>query len=280
MLLHEKIQEINQAHNDIKDIISNLEQRIQATYEKAFNKALSDLKEQLNTQYNTQAKAILQENIDSLKTQNTQDLKALLHTIKAQNNSILETATNSLKGELKTQAQSFLEQWGLDTIPHLQETLLESLKQSLIPQLEQNIQTALVSLTQDFFKNLNISDFINYDIISLDYTALAQSLESSQKFKATLENLTEIKTQEFLNHNAKSLITQALKEQAPSIFKEALQTDEIIKMRYESALRLASVQILGINELIQGIHSALSKDYYKPKLPNPNSVKNNVLIAK
>ncbi len=280
MLLHEKIQEINQAHNDIKDIISNLEQRIQATYETAFNKALSDLKERLNTQYNTQAKAILQENVDTLKVQNTQDLKALFHTIKAQNNTIIENAKNTLESELKSQTQSFLQQWGLDNLPLLQENLLESLKQSLIPQLQQDMQTALLSLTQDFFKNLNINDFINYDNISLDYTALIKSLESSQKIASTLENHTYNKTQEYLNNHAKSLITQSLKEQAPLIFKEALQIDEIIKMRYESALRLASMQILGINELIQGIHTALSKDYYKPQLPNPNAIKNNVLVAK
>lgn len=280
MLLHEKIQEITQIHQNITDTINNLEQRIQATYETAFNKALSDLKEQLNTQYNTQAKAILQENTDSLKAQNTQDLRALLHTIKAQNNTILESAKATLKAELESLTQSFLQQWGLDNLPHLQESLLDSLKQALTPQLQQDIQTALLSLTQDFFKNLNISDSINYENILLDYTALSQALQSSQKLNTTLENLTEIKTQEFLNHNAKSLITQALKEHAPLVFKEALQTDEIIKMRYETALRLASVQILGINELIQGIHSAISKDYYKPKLPNPNSIKNNVLVAK
>lgn len=280
MLLHEKIQEINQAHNDIKDIISNLEQRIQATYEKAFNKALSDLKEQLNTQYNTQAKAILQENTDSLKTQNTQDLQALFHTIKAQNNTLLESAKTTLTKELESLSQSFLQQWGLDNLPHLQENLLESLKQSLTPELENDVLLTIKSLTQEFFNNLNISDCIDYKCLSLDYTALSQSLESNQKLNATLDKLTEQKTQDFLNNNAKSLITQALKEQAPSIFKEALKIDEIIKMRYESALRLASVQILGINEIIQGIHSALSKDYYKPKLPNPNSVKNNVLIAK
>lgn len=280
MLLHEKIQEITQIHQNITDTINNLEQHIQATYETAFNKALSDLKEQLNTQYNTQAKAILQENVDNLKAQNTQDLKALLHTIKAQNNTILESAKATLKAELESLAQSFLQQWGLDNLLHLQESLLDSLKQALTPQLQQDIQTALLSLTQDFFKNLNISDSINYENILLDYTALSQVLQSSQKLNTTLENLTEIKTQEFLNHNAKSLITQALKEQAPSIFREALKLDEIIKMRYETALRLASVQILGINELIQGIHSALSKDYYKPKLPNPNSIKNNVLVAK
>lgn len=280
MLLHEKIQEITQIHQNITDTINNLEQRIQATYETAFNKALSDLKEQLNTQYNTQAKAILQENTDSLKAQNTQDLKALLHTIKAQNNNILESAKITLTKELESLAQSFLQQWGLDNLPLLQESLLDSLKQALTPQLQQDIQTALLSLTQDFFKNLNISDYINYENILLDYTALSQALQSSQKLNTTLENLTEIKTQEFLNHNAKSLITEALKEQAPSIFREALKLDEIIKMRYETALRLASVQILGINELIQGIHSAISKDYYKPQLPNPNSIKNNVLVAK
>lgn len=280
MLLHEKIQEITQIHQNITDTINNLEQRIQATYETAFNKALSDLKEQLNTQYNTQAKAILQENVDNLKAQNTQDLKALLHTIKAQNNTILESAKATLKAELESLAQSFLQQWGLDNLPLLQENLLESLKQSIVPQLEQNIQTAIISLTQDFFKNLNISDSINYDNISLDYTALIKSLESSQKLNTTLENHAYNKTQEYLNNHAKSLITQALKEQAPSIFREALKLDEIIKMRYETALRLASMQILGINELIQGIHSALSKDYYKPQLPNPNAIKNNVLVAK
>lgn len=280
MLLHEKIQEITQIHQNITDTINNLEQRIQATYETAFNKALSDLKEQLNTQYNTQAKAILQENVDNLKAQNTQDLKALLHTIKAQNNNILESAKITLTKELESLAQSFLQQWGLDNLPLLQENLLESLKQSIVPQLEQNIQTAIISLTQDFFKNLNISDSINYDNISLDYTALIKSLESSQKLNTTLENHAYNKTQEYLNNHAKSLITQALKEQAPSIFREALKLDEIIKMRYETALRLASMQILGINELIQGIHSALSKDYYKPQLPNPNAIKNNVLVAK
>lgn len=280
MLLHEKIQEITQIHQNITDAINNLEQRIQATYETAFNKALSDLKEQLNTQYNTQAKAILQENTDTLKAQNTQDLKALLHTIKAQNNNILESAKITLTKELESLAQSFLQQWGLDNLPLLQENLLESLKQSIVPQLEQNIQTAIISLTQDFFKNINISDSINYDNISLDYTALIKSLQSSQKLNTTLENHAYNKTQEYLNNHAKSLITQALKEQAPSIFREALKLDEIIKMRYETALRLASVQILGINELIQGIHSALSKDYYKPQLPNPNAIKNNVLVAK
>ncbi len=280
MLLHEKIQEITQIHQNITDTINNLEQRIQATYETAFNKALSDLKEQLNTQYNTQAKAILQENTDSLKAQNTQDLRALLHTIKAQNNTILESAKATLKAELESLTQSFLQQWGLDNLPHLQESLLDSLKQALTPQLQQDIQTALLSLTQDFFKNLNISDYINYENILLDYTALNQALQSSQKLNITLENHAYNKTQEYLNNHAKSLITQALKEQAPSIFREALKLDEIIKMRYETALRLASVQILGINELIQGIHSAISKDYYKPQLPNPNSIKNNVLVAK
>lgn len=280
MLIHEKIQEITQIHQNITDTIKNLEQRIQATYETAFNKALSDLKEQLNTQYNTQAKAILQENVDTLKVQNTQDLKALFHTIKAQNNTIIENAKNTLESELKSKTQSFLQQWGLDNLPHLQESLLDSLKQALTPQLQQDIQTALLSLTQDFFKNLNISDSINYENILLDYTALSQALQSSQKLNTTLENHAYNKTQEYLNNHAKSLITQALKEQAPSIFREALKLDEIIKMRYETALRLASVQILGINELIQGIHSAISKDYYKPQLPNPNSIKNNVLVAK
>lgn len=280
MLIHEKIQEITQIHQNITDTIKNLEQRIQATYETAFNKALSDLKEQLNTQYNTQAKAVLQENVDTLKAQNTQDLKALFHTIKAQNNTILESAKATLKAELESLTQSFLQQWGLDNLPHLQESLLDSLKQALTPQLQQDIQTALLSLTQDFFKNLNISDSINYENILLDYTALSQALQSSQKLNTTLENHAYNKTQEYLNNHAKSLITQALKEQAPSIFREALKLDEIIKMRYETALRLASVQILGINELIQGIHSAISKDYYKPQLPNPNSIKNNVLVAK
>lgn len=279
MLIHEKIQEITQIHQNITDTINNLEQRIQATYETAFNKALSDLKEQLNTQYNTQAKAVLQENVDTLKTQNTQDLKALFDTIKTQNNTIIENALTSLENELQAQTQSFLQQWGLDNLPFLQENLLESLKQSLIPQLQQDMQTALVSLTQDFFKNINIGDFIDYENIPIDYTALSQKLESNQNIARTLDNLVKQNFKYFLKQE-NEFIRETLKQESSSIFKEVLQTNEILKMRYESALRLASVQILGINELIQAIHTALSKDYYKPKLPNTHTIKNNVLVAK
>lgn len=289
MLLAEKIQEIKDIHAQISQSFTNLEQNIKKAYDKAQESLLTSLKNELLAQYNTQAKATISEQAEILHAQNLSDMQGFATMMNKKAQESLQEARNELKAQYATLAQEFLQEWEATHSANIERDIVETLLPRLESSLLESFNTRADEKIEQFLENINLNALIDYESVIIDYSLLSENLAREQGFytelKTHINQAIHNATQAFFSsQEGAEYATQALKENAPKVLNELLSVDKVIKMRFDTALRLASAQILSTDELISAIYGALSKEHFKPAPPPkpiiPAHVKNNVLVVR
>lgn len=275
MLIAEKIQEINDKHAEILAKFDSLEQKVNNTYEKSYTKALKDLKTELESSISTSADTKLAETNEALKLQNTQELNALKSEVKSDIEALKQEIKESSK-DLSTQAtNSFLESFKNEAITPLSEALKPSIDAQITQAVEQNQAELTKEAVKAQIDSVDLSDLVDYERIKVDSSAIAKALKSDNALKNELIAELDKQAKDYIeSSNAQVLIKDEIKKNATTCFKSAMAEDELIKMRYECALRLQSFNILGTQELISRIQVAIRKPQDKI-----TTIRNNTLVS-
>lgn len=275
MLIAEKIQEINDKHAEILAKFDNLEQKVNSAYAKSYDKALKDLKTELETSISTSADNKLAETNEALRAQNTQELEALKSETKAQIEALKQEIKESSK-DLSTQAtNNFLESFKSEAIAPLSEALKPSIDAQITQAVEQNQAELTKEAVKAQIESVDLSDLVDYERIKVDSSAIAKALKSDNALKNELIAELDKQAKDYIeSSNAQVLIKDEIKKNATTCFKSAMAEDELIKMRYECALRLQSFNILGTQELISRIQVAIRKPQDKI-----TTIRNNTLVS-
>lgn len=274
MKLFEKINTLEELFTQAKDDLATLEQtlaakaqeltssqvaQIKLEAQESFSKALEQTQATISQAATEQVQTLFTQQLDALALKvsqnlNLQDLSAQIAQGFATQNSqelakALEQAlarediTQQLQ-ELKTQAQELVSEFAKS---------LEHTKQTLQANAQDTLQTLLETSAPKLLDKLDLS-------------ALAQTLESQiapqidtanieqQALKHTLQKINEL----IQTLNTKEL-QHSLERQAITLARGMLQADEIIKDRYECALRLQSIKCFATQEIITDIIEQNSK---------------------
>lgn len=275
MLIAEKIQEINDKHAEILAKFDSLEQKVNNTYEKSYTKALKDLKTELESSISTSADTKLAETNEALRLQNTQELNALKSETKVEIEALKQEIKESSK-DLSTQAtNNFLESFKSEAIAPLSEALKPSIDAQITQAVEQNQAELTKEAVKAQIESVDLSDLVDYERIKVDSSAIAKALKSDNALKNELIAELDKQAKDYIeSSNAQVLIKDEIKKNATACFKSAMAEDELIKMRYECALRLQSFNILGTQELISRIQVAIRKPQDKI-----TTIRNNTLVS-
>lgn len=275
MLIAEKIQEINDKHAEILAKFDSLEQKVNNTYEKSYTKALKDLKTELESSISTSADTKLAETNEALRLQNTQELNALKSETKVEIEALKQEIKESSK-DLSTQAtNNFLESFKSEAIAPLSEALKPSIDAQITQAVEQNQAELTKEAVKAQIESVDLSDLVDYERIKVDSSAIAKALKSDNALKNELIAELDKQAKDYIeSSNAQVLIKDEIKKNATTCFKSAMAEDELIKMRYECALRLQSFNILGTQELISRIQVAIRKPQDKI-----TTIRNNTLVS-
>lgn len=278
MKLFEKINTLEELFTQAKDDLATLEQtlaakaqeltssqvaQIKLEAQESFSKALEQTQAALSQAAIEQVQALFTQQLDALAlkvsqnlnlpdlsaqiaqgfaTQNSQELAKALEQALAR-----EDITQQLEA-LKTQAQELVSEFAKS---------LEHTKQTLQATAQDTLQTLLETSAPKLLDKLNLS-------------ALAQELESQITPQIDTANIEQqaleqalLKINELIQNLSTKELQQALERQAIALARGMLQADEIIKDRYECALRLQSIKCFATQEIITDIieQSAKRKNY-------------------
>lgn len=274
MKLFEKINTLEELFTQAKDDLATLEQtlaakaqeltssqvaQIKLEAQESFSKALEQTQATISQAATEQVQTLFTQQLDALALKvsqnlNLQDLSAQIAQGFATQNSqelakALEQAlarediTQQLQ-ELKTQAQELVSEFAKS---------LEHTKQTLQANAQDTLQTLLETSAPKLLDKLDLS-------------ALAQTLESQiapQIDTANIEQQALEHTLQKINDLIQTLNTKelqhSLERQAITLARGMLQADEIIKDRYECALRLQSIKCFATQEIITDIIEQNSK---------------------
>lgn len=278
MKLFEKINTLEELFTQAKDDLSTLEQtladkaqeltssqvaQIKLEAQESFSKALEQTQATLSQEATEQVQALFTQQLDALALKvsqnlNLQDLSAQIAQGFATQNSqelakALEQAlarediTQQLEA-LKTQAQELVSEFA-KSLEHTKQTLQATAQDALQTLLETSAPKLLESLDlQPIAQELERQITPQIDTTNIERQATEQTL---QKINELIQNLS---TKE-LQHT--------LERQAITLARDMLQADEIIKDRYECALRLQSIKCFATQEIVTDIieQSAKRKNY-------------------
>ncbi|WP_407379473.1 hypothetical protein [Helicobacter sp.] len=278
MKLFEKINTLEELFTQAKDDLSTLEQtlaakaqeltssqvaQIKLEAQESFSKALEQTKASLSQAATEQVQALFTQQLDALALKvsqnlNLQDLSAqIAQDFAAQNSQELakaleqalarEDITQQLEA-LKTQAQELVSEFA-KSLEHTKQTLQATAQDTLQTLLETSAPKLLESLDlQPIAQELERQITPQIDTANIERQATEQTL---QKINELIQNLSTKELQ------------QTLERQAIALARGMLQADEIIKDRYECALRLQSIKCFATQEIVTDIieQSAKRKNY-------------------
>lgn len=278
MKLFEKINTLEELFTQAKDDLSTLEQtlaakaqeltssqvaQIKLEAQESFSKALEQTKASLSQAATEQVQALFTQQLDTLALKvsqnlNLQDLSAkIAQDFATQNSQELakaleqtlarEDITQQLEA-LKTQSQELVSEFA-KSLEHIKQTLQTTAQDTLQALLETSAPKLLESLDlQPIAQELERQITPQIDTANIERQATEQTL---QKINELIQNLSTKELQ------------QTLERQAIALARGMLQADEIIKDRYECALRLQSIKCFATQEIVTDIieQSAKRKNY-------------------
>lgn len=274
MKLFEKINTLEELFTQAKDDLSTLEQtlaakaqeltssqvaQIKLEAQESFSKALEQTKASLSQAATEQVQALFTQQLDALALKvsqnlNLQDLSAKIAQGFATQNSqeLAKALEQALAREdiaqqleaLKTQAQELVSEFAksLDTLQATAQDTLQDLLKTSAPKLLESLD--LQPIAQELERQITPQ----IDTANIERQATEQTL---QKLDTLIQNLSTKELQ------------QTLERQAIALARGMLQADEIIKDRYECALRLQSIKCFATQEIVTDIieQSAKRKNY-------------------
>ena len=278
MKLFEKINTLEELFTQAKDDLATLEQalatkvqeltnsqvaQIKLEAQESFSKALEQVQATTEQATTEQVQELFTQQLNTLALKVSQNLN--LQDLSAQ---IAQDFSAQNSQELAQALDQALERKDISTKIQELKTKAQELVSEFVKSLESTTQTLQDSAQDTLQKMLESS--ADKLIDKLDLSTLADKLESQitpqintanieqQALEQTLQKIDEL----IQNLNTKEL-QQTIEQQVITLAKKTLQADEIIKDRYECALRLQSIKCFTTQEIIADIikQSAKRKNY-------------------
>ena len=277
MLIFELINDIKTIHKQLQEDLNQKTKELEAQNTHAYEQNLAKLKEQIHTDFEEKISQKLLEFSQNLADTTQQALQSSLEELKSAQSSQslaqIELSAQKLHDELNAQ-YALLAQKLEESLP---QELLQSLKPLIAQSLEQHLLTNLEPALDQKLKDVDLSDKINYEKIHIDMDTLLTHIKKDKELQNSLKTQAKEANIAFWHSTqGEKLLQDELKSHARGVFEQAMRSDELIKLRYESALRLESIQMIHACELIAHIEYILAKNAHKA----PQMIKNNILCVK
>lgn len=277
-LLQEKLQELNELESKLQAIVQGARKSLETSLAQSLLESKQEL-ESSSTQTLKATQAKLQAHIAQTLEQSVLDTQRSIAREIARIKAEFEA---SYKGELDSRLQEHIARFEREALQKLESSLASTLAQSLLE------SEALLESLQESAKQAaeQVASAIDYQSL-LDYSKIQAKPIATELAK-------EPSTQELIAQSAKestqthladpsSALVQILEKRAKQIYKQALGSDEIIKDRYESKLRLLCLKIFGTQELVENILLESTRLWElsqgKPEKPQ-GAIKNNIVVVR
>lgn len=275
--LHNKLQELTTLAKQAKDLITKAAQQVE-----------NELENELATHI-AKAKAALQEQANSaqssLSSENAKAMQALQANLESTLGYQLTAIKNELTNEFKAKLQAQLEQIATRFETQALEMLGDKLQDPLAQQIAKSAQTqellhqSAAQTTKEYLQDQDLGALIAYE--RFDSAAIAQQLAKDPSMTSLAKQSYAKSMEHYLaSLDESSNILKALHDHAKTLYKQAMASDEILRDRYESKLRLLCFKIFGTQELVEEIltnSARLHANAQKPPVLTP--IKNNILVA-
>ncbi|ETD27313.1 hypothetical protein [Helicobacter canis] len=167
-------------------------------------------------------------------------------------------------------------------VQEAQQSLETTLEQSLLESeaLLESLRTHAKQAAEQVASAIDYQSLLDYSKIPSE--PIAKELAKEPSTQNLIAQSAKESTQENLADPSSELV-QILEKRAKQIYKQALGSDEIIKDRYESKLRLLSLKIFGTQELVENIILESTRLWElslgKPEKPQ-GAIKNNIVVVR
>lgn len=269
MTLFDKISALETTFTTAKDDLQALQQSVQAHLESFVQESLETTKTQakefFTKELETTAQTLNAQNIAQVQELFSKNLHALAQEI---------SQSIDLEGISRQVARDFSDRNATNLAQTLKQILagfkLDSKIQALeskARELTQNYKDTLDQLISDFgtAASIKLQAYLDQNapklLAALDLAAITHAVQEKITPQINLQEL-ESKALESAKKSIDNLLStlesqeqilESLENKAKNIALQAMQSDEVIKMRYETALRLQSLKCFASQEIIANI---------------------------
>lgn len=277
-LLQEKLQELNALESKLKTIVQEAQKSLESSLEQSLQESKQEL-ESSSTQTLKATQAKLQAYIAEKLEQSVLDTQRSIAREIARIKAEFET---SFTGELDSRLQEHITRFEREALQELESSLASTLAQSLLENesLLESLRTHAQKAAEQVANTIDYQSLLDYTKIPSE--PIAKALAQEPDTQEIIAQSAKQSTQEHLEDPSSALV-QNLEARAKQIYKQALGSDEIIKDRYESKLRLLCLKIFGTQELVENIILESTRLWElsqgKPEKPQ-GAIKNNIVVVR
>lgn len=277
-LLQEKLQKLNELESKLQAIV----QEAQESLEQSLAQSLQESKQELDsssTQTLKATQAKLQAHIAQTLEQSVLDTQRSIAREIAKLKSEFEA---SFTGELDSRLQAHITRFEREALQKLESSLASTLAQSLLENgsLLESLRTHAQKAAEQVANTIDYQSLLDYTKIQAE--PIAKELAKEPSTQELIAQSAKQSTEHYLADPSSELV-QILEKHAKQIYKQALGSDEIIKDRYESKLRLLCLKIFGTQELVENILLESTRLWElsqgKPEKPQ-GAIKNNIVVVR
>lgn len=277
-LLQEKLQELQELESKLKTIVQEAQENLASTLEQSLQASKQEL-ESSSTQTLKATQAKLQAHIAQTLEQSVLDSQMSIAREIARIKAEFEA---SFTGELDSQLKEHITRFEREALEKLESSLASTLEQSLLESetLLESLRTHAKKAAEQVASTIDYQSLLDYSKIQVK--PIATELAKEPSTQELIKQGAKESTQSYLADPSSELV-QTLEKRAKQIYKQALGSDEIIKDRYESKLRLLCLKIFGTQELVESILLESTRLWElsqgKPEKPQ-GAIKNNIVVVR
>lgn len=277
-LLQEKLQELNALESKLKTIVQEAQKSLESSLEQSLQESKQEL-ESSSTQTLKATQAKLQAYIAEKLEQSVLDTQRSIAREIAKLKSEFEA---SFTGELDSRLQAHITRFEREALQELESSLASTLAQSLLENesLLESLRTHAQKAAEQVANTIDYQSLLDYTKIPSE--PIAKALAQEPDTQEIIAQSAKQSTEHYLADPSSELV-QILEKHAKQIYKQALGSDEIIKDRYESKLRLLCLKIFGTQELVENILLESTRLWElaqgKPEKPQ-GAIKNNIVVVR
>ena len=277
-LLQDKLQELKELESNLNAIVQEAQQSLETSLAQSLQASKQEL-ESSSTQTLKATQAKLQAHIAQTLEQSVQDTQRSIAREIARIKAEFET---NYKGELDSTLQAHITRFEKQALQELESSLASTLAQSLLENesLLESLRTHAQNAARQAASEIDYQSLLDYTKIPSE--PIAKALAKEPDTQELIAQSAKESTQAHLADPSSALV-QTLEKHAKQIYKQALGSDEIIKDRYESKLRLLCLKIFGTQELVESILLESTRLWElsqgKPEKPQ-GEIKNNIVVVR
>lgn len=277
-LLQDKLQELKELESKLKTIVQDAQESLESSLAQSLQESKQEL-ESSSTQTLKATQAKLQAHIAQTLEQSVLDTQRSIAREIARLKSEFEA---SFTGELDSTLQAHITRFEREALQKLESSLASTLAQSLqeSEDLLESLQEHAKQAARQAASAIDYQSLLDYSKIPSE--PIAKELAKEPSTQELIAQSAKQSTEHYLADPSSELV-QILEARAKQIYKQALGSDEIIKDRYESKLRLLCLKIFGTQELVENIILESTRLWElsqgKPEKPQ-GAIKNNIVVVR